>query len=79
MCHVSFSCQDTDCISSHYLGHDLLKSEGKVEMLNYVMALKFLLEYGILEICYVKGSLYGQSQLYGKAYWYKKSVCQGSK
>lgn len=79
MCHVSFSCQDTDYISSHYLGHDRLKAEGKVEMLNYGMGLKFLLKYGILEICYVKASVYGQSQLYEKVYWYKKSVSQGSK
>lgn len=49
MCHVSSSCQDADCSSSHYFGHDLLKAEEKVEMLNYVIALKFLLEYGNLK------------------------------
>lgn len=81
LCHVSFSCQDPDCIRSHCLGHDLFKAEGKAEMLNYVMDLEFLLEYGILEICYAKASSYGQaqSQLYGKVYWYKKSASQGSK
>ena len=43
MSRVSSSCQEADCITSHDLEHGLLKVEGKVRMLNSVMALKFLL------------------------------------
>ena len=56
---MSFSCQDTDCISSHCSRHDL-KAEGEVEALNYAMALKFLLEHKMLHMVKPKVSCMGK-------------------